>query len=64
MLKPVRRIVTAHNEDGKSYIHQDGAAPNITNTGGIEGYAWTELWTIDDTPASNAGDTDAVVGSR
>ena len=59
MLKPVRRIVTAHNEDGKSYIHEDGAAPNITNTGGIEGYAWTELWTIDDTPASNAGDTDA-----
>jgi hypothetical protein len=59
MLKPVRRIVTAHNEDGKSYIHQDGPAPNVTNTGGIDGYAWTELWTVDDTPASNAGHIDA-----
>ena len=37
MLKPVRRIIAAHNENGKSYIQEDGDAPNITNTGGVEG---------------------------
>ena len=59
MLKPVRRIIAAHNENGESYIQEDGAAPNITNTGGIEGFSWTELWALDDTPASNAGNADA-----
>lgn len=59
MLKPVRRIIAAHNENGESYIQEDGAAPNVTNTGGIEGYAWTELWVVDETPSSNAGNGDA-----
>jgi hypothetical protein len=59
MLKPVRRIIAAHNENGESYIQEDGAAPNITSTGGIEGFSWTELWALDDAPASNAGNDDA-----
>ena len=62
MLKPVRRIVTAHNEEGQSYIHEDRLAPNVTNTGGIEGYAWTELWKVESTPANNAGHADAAAG--
>lgn len=59
MTKPVRRIVTAHNADGQSYIHIDGPATNTTNTGGIAGYLWAELWAIDGAPASNAGSVDA-----
>lgn len=59
MLNPVRRIIAAHNENGESYIQEDGPAPNVTNTGGVEGYAWTELWVMDETPGSNAGNADA-----
>ncbi len=59
MAKPVRRIIAAHNENGESYIQEDGDAPNVTNIAGIEGYPWTELWVVDDTPASNAGNGDA-----
>lgn len=58
MLNPVRRIIAAHNENGESYIQEDGPAPNVTNTGGVEGYAWTELWVVDETPSSNAGNAD------
>ena len=59
MVRTVRRIIAAHNENGESYIQEDGGAPNVTNTGGIEGYLWTELWAVDGTPASNAGNADA-----
>ena len=59
MLKPVRRIIAAHNQNGESYIQDVGDAPNITNTGGIEGFSWTELWAVDNAPASNAGNDDA-----
>jgi len=59
MTKPARRIVTAHNDEGKSYIHIDGPATNTTNTGGIDGYLWAELWTVDAMPAPNAGIFDA-----
>ena len=59
MLKPVRRIIDAHNENGKSYIQEDGDAPNITNTGGVEGFSWTELWAVDNAPASNEGNEDS-----
>ena len=59
MSKPVRRIITAHNENGESYIQTDEAATNVTKTGGIDGYLWAELWAVDGAPASNAGDADA-----
>ncbi|MCZ6592084.1 MAG: hypothetical protein O7B98_13210 [Alphaproteobacteria bacterium] len=59
MARAVRRIIAAHNENGESYIQEDSGAPNVTNTGGIEGYLWTELWAVDGTPASNAGNADA-----
>jgi hypothetical protein len=59
MLKPVRRIIAGHNEKGESYIQEDRAAPNVTNTGGIEGFPWTELWAVDGAPATNTGAPDA-----
>jgi hypothetical protein len=59
MLKPVRRIIAGHNENGESYIQEDRAAPNVTNTGGIEGFPWTELWAVDEAPATNTGAPDA-----
>ncbi len=59
MSKPVRRIIAGHNENGQSYIQEDQAAPNVTNTGGIDGFPWAELWVVDETPASNAGNADA-----
>lgn len=59
MAKSVRRIIASHNENGESYIQEDRAAPNVTVTGGIEGFPWADLWVVDSTPASNAGDADA-----
>ncbi|MCH2550307.1 MAG: cupin domain-containing protein [Alphaproteobacteria bacterium] len=59
MLKPVRRLIAAHNSEGQSYIQEDKDAPNTTNTGGIDGYPWTELWAVDSVPADNSGNIDA-----
>ena len=59
MLKPVRRLIAAHNAEGQSYIQEDRDAPNVTNTGGIDGYPWTELWAVDSVPADNSGNFDA-----
>ena len=55
MLKPVRRLIAAHNAEGQSYIQEDKDSPNTTNTGGIDGYPWTELWAVDSVPADNSG---------
>ena len=46
-------------EKRKSYIQEDKDAPNTTNTGGIDGYPWTELWAVDSVPADNSGNIDA-----
>ncbi len=51
MLTPVRRIVTGHNQDGKSVTLFDGRAGS-----GLESI---DLWVTDGAPARNEGDVDA-----
>lgn len=46
MLRPVRRIVTENDENGKSRVWMDAPATNTITV-------LTELWTTDDTPGRN-----------
>ena len=47
----VRRIVTGHDERGRSCITEDRAAPTVHTNPKRVGYVMTQLWITDDTPA-------------
>jgi len=55
--KPIRRIVTGHDDKGRSVFIADGAAPKVEQrrSGGA---TVTELWETRSAPASNAGNED------
>ena len=57
MSKPIRCVVTGHNEEGKSVFILDGPAPH-TYTRGPGSAFITELWETRDSPADNAGNED------
>ena len=59
MAKPVRRIVTGHNQAGKSVILIDGPAPNAASPPAAPQLVNTVLWITDGSPASNRGNEDA-----
>jgi mannose-6-phosphate isomerase-like protein (cupin superfamily) len=56
MLRPVRRIVTTNNAEGRSRVLFDGAASNTITV-------LTELWQTDRTPTSNEGEADNALKS-
>ena len=58
MARPMRRIVTGHNAQGKSVILSDVASPHVREIPGLPGLAFIELWATDGAPASNAGEAD------
>ncbi len=60
MLKPVRRVVTGHNDAGKSVFLMDGPAPAVF-TRGTGSTTSTILWETDRTPADNSGSRDPTV---
>ena len=55
MPQQFRRIVTGHNQDGKSIIVSDGGPGAV---GGLR-TKWYEMWITDRTPADNASPGDA-----
>jgi hypothetical protein len=59
MPKPVRRIVTGHNVQGKSIILSDENAANVFAPKSLVGLALTDLWETKHVPASNKGERDA-----
>lgn len=59
MLRQVRRIVTGHDETGKSIILSDGPSPHVLENPEQEQRGLTDLWRTTATPASNAGNDDA-----
>jgi mannose-6-phosphate isomerase-like protein (cupin superfamily) len=59
MLKPIRRIVTGHDEKGKSVIVSDGPSPHVLTLPGRGDFGLTNLWVTDRSPASNEGNADA-----
>jgi naringenin degradation protein FdeH len=59
MLREIRRIVTGHDEKGRSVILSDGPSPHVLALPGRPDFALTNLWVTDATPASNEGHADA-----
>ena len=54
----VRRIVTGHDEQGRSIVSEDRAAPSVNTNPKRVGYCMTELWRTDQTPAIVANEAD------
>jgi hypothetical protein len=57
--RKIRRVVTGHNEEGKSVIISDDPSPHVLALPGVEDFALTNLWVTDGSPADNAGRADA-----
>jgi mannose-6-phosphate isomerase-like protein (cupin superfamily) len=61
MSRPVRRVVTATDDKGRSYFLIDGAAGNVLGQPG-RGLVFHELWVTGGPLASNEGTADAAAG--
>jgi len=59
MIWRVRRVLTGHDDQGRSTFIADGPAPNVKEMSAMPGLALTDLWETSGAPASNAGDNDA-----
>jgi mannose-6-phosphate isomerase-like protein (cupin superfamily) len=59
MPKPVRRIVTGHNQEGRSVILFDGPAPDQLQSLFSPAYWSTLIWETERAPSSNRGNADA-----
>lgn len=57
-IRPVRRIVTGHNAEGRSIILSDGPSPHSMALAGVSDFGVTDIWKTDQTPANNDGDRD------
>jgi hypothetical protein len=57
-LAPPRRVVTGHDEQGRSIILSDGPAPHRTSPPQMPQLKQSVLWVTDCSPASIAGDAD------
>ena len=61
-MKPVRRIVTGQDAQGRSIVLHDSAAPNV-NVGGVAASAgMTDVWVFDRCPAPVQGTRDDGAG--
>ena len=56
-LKPIRRVVTGNDANGKSQVVWDGAAPD-QHPGAIPGSGWIDFWVWNETPAPLSGTND------
>jgi mannose-6-phosphate isomerase-like protein (cupin superfamily) len=54
----VRRVVTAHDREGKAVVVIDGNAPNVKVRKAAAGLVSTLLWATDETPADLSGTQD------
>jgi mannose-6-phosphate isomerase-like protein (cupin superfamily) len=50
-VRPVRRIVTGHDRQGRAVIQQDGPVPRVQRIGGPNGPVFHEIWNTRATPA-------------
>ncbi len=51
MEKPVRRVVTGHDAQGRAIIQDDGIVPRVQRVGGEIGPLFHEVWNTQATPA-------------
>lgn len=47
----IRRVVTGHDANGKAIVVEDGLAPIVRTDANRPGYAMTQLWITDGSPA-------------
>ena len=59
MTRPIRRVVTGHNADGKSVFIIDDTSPHVFSRRPGSAIV-TELWETTSSPADNRGSADAV----
>jgi quercetin dioxygenase-like cupin family protein len=57
-LKPIRRIVTGHDKNGKSCVIYDGHAPNVNPQLNKPGSGMTDIWVFPSCPVDLSGDRD------
>ncbi|TAL78988.1 MAG: cupin domain-containing protein [Burkholderiaceae bacterium] len=61
-IRPVRRIVTGRNSQGKSIICSDAASPHSMTLAGVSDFGVTDIWKTYESPANNNGPDDACSG--
>ena len=59
-MKPVRRIVTVDDEDGRSTAIHDGPSPDVRTDPARSGFSSTRIWVTDRTPARIEGVRDTL----
>lgn len=59
MVQKIRRVVTGHDEGGRSVFIMDSDAPTVKEMDSMPGLALTDLWQTDGAPADNSGNADA-----
>ena len=59
MSRPIRRVVTGHNAQGKSIFIEDRASPHASSRG-TGSVTVTELWETRASPADNRGNADPI----
>jgi len=59
VVERIRRVVTGHDQEGKSMFLIDGLAPNVMEMASMPGLALTDLWETKGAPADNRGNEDA-----
>jgi hypothetical protein len=57
-LKPIRRIVTGHDEDGRSCVIYDSNAPNANPQRNKPGSGMTDIWVYPSCPVDLSGKRD------
>jgi hypothetical protein len=57
-IKPIRRVVTGNDAQGRSRVLYDGPAPGVKANAFKKGTGMTDIWQFDAVPASISGDRD------
>ena len=60
----IRRVVTGHDENGKSIVVSDGFAPAVRTTPTRPGHYSTEIWRTAGAPAPVGNEPDPTTGPR
>lgn len=60
MIQSIRRVVTGHDQKGRSVFISDGPAKAVKEMESMPGLGLTDLWVTQSTPADNSGNEDAV----
>ena len=56
--RPIRRVVTGNDAQGRSRVLFDSAAPNVNPGAVVRGTCMTDIWVFKHSPAPISGDRD------